>query len=323
MLYFFIEIHMENQINVSNQNAQQIGQNPVNQPEQILEKPKINYWMISTIALVIILFGFFVWFFLNKTSKNSELNQTSQFPTPSASVSTIPVSLETINLSIQSIGDSMTELFFSENNVVYSAKNIGLVKKLGSLDGNITNILFLPEKKDLLIVTENPEKQKEIYDQATNKMIPVVDPHTAYWILKGDTQKVGKFPYTLSEPFPLRDIEEMTNFEQISVKENPAGGADILLDKLDGSIPVKIGFLKEKPLERQTCEIGNNCTEKYYPGFFIPSFDESYLLSRPPRGGGLGEPAIVVSKDGSKQYKIDFYWYVSAAAWIDNNKLLA
>lgn len=33
---------MENQINVGDQNAQQVGQNPVNQPVQIPEKPKIN-----------------------------------------------------------------------------------------------------------------------------------------------------------------------------------------------------------------------------------------------------------------------------------------
>lgn len=46
---------MENQINVSDQNTQQVGRNPVIQPTQIPEKPKINYWIISTIVLIILL----------------------------------------------------------------------------------------------------------------------------------------------------------------------------------------------------------------------------------------------------------------------------
>ena len=49
---------MENQINMGDQTTQQLGQNPVNQPVQIPGKPKVNYWMYVTIALVIvILFG--------------------------------------------------------------------------------------------------------------------------------------------------------------------------------------------------------------------------------------------------------------------------
>lgn len=43
---------MENQVNVEAQNGQQIGQNPVSQPVQIPEKPKINYLMIGGIILV-------------------------------------------------------------------------------------------------------------------------------------------------------------------------------------------------------------------------------------------------------------------------------
>lgn len=44
---------MENQINIDDQNAQQVGQNLVNQPVQIPSKPKVNYWMYLTIALTI------------------------------------------------------------------------------------------------------------------------------------------------------------------------------------------------------------------------------------------------------------------------------
>jgi len=58
MVYFFIEIHMENQTNVSDQNTQQIGQNPVSQPVQIPEKPRINYLIISLVVLIcFVVFG--------------------------------------------------------------------------------------------------------------------------------------------------------------------------------------------------------------------------------------------------------------------------
>lgn len=46
---------MENQINVGDKNSQQIDQDPVKQSVQIPEKPRVNYWMISTIVLVFLL----------------------------------------------------------------------------------------------------------------------------------------------------------------------------------------------------------------------------------------------------------------------------
>lgn len=88
MLYFFLEIHMENQINVGDQNAQQIGQNPINQLSvpPVPEKPKLNYWMISTIILlvVIILTGVVLFFKSSKQSKpiqNTNVEPTSTFTT--------------------------------------------------------------------------------------------------------------------------------------------------------------------------------------------------------------------------------------------------
>lgn len=63
---------MENQMNVGNQNAQQIGQNPVSQPVLTTEKPKTNYLLIGGIVLVcFILFGF-GGYYLGKQSSNSQ-----------------------------------------------------------------------------------------------------------------------------------------------------------------------------------------------------------------------------------------------------------
>ncbi len=63
---------MENQINVVDQNTQQMGQNPINQPVVSPEKPKLNYLMIAGIILgCFVVFGF-GGYYLGKQSSNSE-----------------------------------------------------------------------------------------------------------------------------------------------------------------------------------------------------------------------------------------------------------
>jgi len=76
---------MENQNNMSSQNIQQIGQNPVNQQQSILEKPKVNYWMISTIllAVILVLGGFYTYKFVSDQS--SRIQQLSNTPIPTTS----------------------------------------------------------------------------------------------------------------------------------------------------------------------------------------------------------------------------------------------
>ncbi len=68
---------MENQINVSNTNTQQVGQNPVNQPVQILEKPRINYWIITAIALVFLLLGMVGIYVLSQKATDNNVSLTS------------------------------------------------------------------------------------------------------------------------------------------------------------------------------------------------------------------------------------------------------
>lgn len=76
---------MENQNNMSSQNTQQIGQNPDNQQQSILEKPKVNYWMISTIllAVILVLGGFYTYKFASNQS--SRIKQLSNTPIPTTS----------------------------------------------------------------------------------------------------------------------------------------------------------------------------------------------------------------------------------------------
>lgn len=46
---------MENQVNIGNQNSQQIGQNQINPPTEVQVKPRINYWIISTVVFTLLL----------------------------------------------------------------------------------------------------------------------------------------------------------------------------------------------------------------------------------------------------------------------------
>lgn len=65
---------MENQINVGDQNTQQIGQNSVNQPSYIPEKPKVNYWKILTIIFFLLLLGMSTLYVLSNNNKSESLN---------------------------------------------------------------------------------------------------------------------------------------------------------------------------------------------------------------------------------------------------------
>lgn len=84
MIYFYLGVKMENQINVGDQNTQQIGQKPVSQPVQIPEKP-VNYWMISTIVLVVVLVGLLFWFYTQNKVLPTEVLDRGQQPTSSPS----------------------------------------------------------------------------------------------------------------------------------------------------------------------------------------------------------------------------------------------
>ena len=77
-----LEIHMENQINVGDQNTQQIEQNPVNQPVLTPEKPKTNYLLIGGLVLVcFVLFGF-GGYYLGKQSDKTENLTTGNYSLP-------------------------------------------------------------------------------------------------------------------------------------------------------------------------------------------------------------------------------------------------
>ena len=89
---------MENQINVGDQNTQQIRQNSISKPAPVPEKPKVNYWMVSTFILIAILVvvGFYVFNLKNNYSGRAD-QQTISINNPTPTTLTIPTSSELPN----------------------------------------------------------------------------------------------------------------------------------------------------------------------------------------------------------------------------------
>lgn len=130
---------MENQINIGDQNTQQIGQNPVNQPpiSPLPEKPKINYWMISTIILTVLFLGFVGWYFLNASKQNKEMtgsNSTTTELTPTGTSSIQP----TIQVQ-QGAGKLAFRVTFQMKGTALEGGDIWLSNSDGSDKQQLTN----------------------------------------------------------------------------------------------------------------------------------------------------------------------------------------
>ena len=127
---------MENQINMGDQNAQQVGKNPISQPVQIPEKLGINYWMISTIVLLVLLIlgGLYTTSIKNvKISKNSDLSSTKQIDNLMPTSSTVNSPTQAANAKVEveefttsvltSRKDLQSKLADQEIQVVHADKN--------------------------------------------------------------------------------------------------------------------------------------------------------------------------------------------------------
>ena len=94
---------MKNLTNIESQDNQHLEQNPVDKQTPSLERPKMNYWMISTIILLILLFAFGGFYLFNsrfqKNIGSPKKGQTQTVPTknvPTPEVTKPPVA-EVIN----------------------------------------------------------------------------------------------------------------------------------------------------------------------------------------------------------------------------------
>lgn len=144
---------MMNQVNIGNQNTQQVGQNPVNQPVFIPEKPKINYWMVSTLLLLVILLAGGAWFTFQTvypTTTTMQPTLTNQFtniiPTLSSQLPPQPdnrVELEPFSFQDEENGFRIDIPQADLANMVWVTHGSGSTKfALGEDKGYITIISF-------------------------------------------------------------------------------------------------------------------------------------------------------------------------------------
>src|SRR3989344_5090534 len=125
MLYFFIEIYMENKNNLDDQNTQQIGQNKVNPPTQIPEKLKVNYWMISTFALIAVLIAFAGYYIFSFQKPKEDIGKRNNFspstiPTQKPSQIPTPVTTDKNEQNVVFLGDYNNQLFLKYNGKIYN-----------------------------------------------------------------------------------------------------------------------------------------------------------------------------------------------------------
>jgi len=115
---------MENQVKIGDQEAQQVGQNPVSQPVQIPKKPKLNYWIISTVLLlvIIVIVGIVVFFsFRSGTPTKPSGSISNELTAPTTTIS------ETPNISTN--GQLLGKLAFIRDDNLWFSNN-GVEKQL-------------------------------------------------------------------------------------------------------------------------------------------------------------------------------------------------
>lgn len=134
---------MENQNNATDQNTQQIEQNPVSQPIITPEKPKMNYLMIGGIIVACLVFFGFGGYYLGKQSSNSQKYADGQ-PLPTQSTQNNP---STIPLPTSETSNGLKS---------YSIKSLGLEYQLPpslSKFGNLTDETIPGEKGNQFCIT--------------------------------------------------------------------------------------------------------------------------------------------------------------------------
>jgi len=91
---------MENQINIGDQNAQPVGQNPVVQPT-VLNKPKANFAVVFAVALFCsVVFGIGGYFLGKQPSLTEQTTNQGQLqPTPVSSSDTTAIPTPTSEIS--------------------------------------------------------------------------------------------------------------------------------------------------------------------------------------------------------------------------------
>jgi hypothetical protein len=157
---------MDTQMNTEGQNTQNIEQNPVNQPVQIIQKPIINYWRISTIVLLFLIITFLLFGIkTNILTEKSRSDNNTVTKTPNISPTNSPEpQITALTTSETPTNDKSYGIFYpfsegitinnsqptiigkiSQTNTPYLATNFGIEKSPISNQDEYT-LRFLPGK---------------------------------------------------------------------------------------------------------------------------------------------------------------------------------
>jgi len=146
---------MESQINMGDQNTQQIGENPVNQPVPIPEKPRINYLMIGLVVLIcFVIFGV-GGYYLGKQNQNKTPDNGNILPTPivtsppkaTVSPTNIPTTQPT---TVKSVSQSIT-------------LNVAAIGGGIKIDGYDFTFTFNKEPSDSVTILKRDENEYKNY----------------------------------------------------------------------------------------------------------------------------------------------------------------
>lgn len=286
-----------------------------------MRKGFIPILLILIIISAVIIAGLIYFLKIRPQTNNSNLPSSQPINEAEKSTNTLkPAGPKPLNLS-----DSDTTIFYADGKILYKYKlEGGLPEKMYQFEDDISRVKLLPLTKDLYIETLKHGPDKNSYNGSDTK----------FWQFKETSNKpdllydlkIGtenKFTGDINHPIITNRLKLTTTSEYI-YPESVGSTVNIMSDKLDGTPPKKIGSLKVQYIQGQSPS-GTLTQEKYYYPAFIPSYSGEYLLNDVSSfgGGSLGHNAVVVSRDGSKEYAIDFRWFVSSAAWISGDQLLA
>lgn len=133
---------MENQTNIGDQNTQHVGQNPVSQPAQIPEKPKINYGIISMIVLFILLLIAGGAFYLLKSQRNQSSQQIENSITPAQPSGKTGTKISDTN---KKVIYSVQEDSSNDHHTLYATDLTGAKVKLLEYQGGYTSSSPIPQ----------------------------------------------------------------------------------------------------------------------------------------------------------------------------------